>query len=668
MKATGFQGCSLAKVAWICMSHRFTTWWRALSVVLLGLATVTWPSAARADTTAHFDVVHQQVLTTLSSRGTTHFATTVRLSPANAMATAAVAVYPRLITRSELAPIIAGTGDGARPVSSTGPFALRCLRRGEASFNVTIATKGSPSPARSCDGVAPQLRLACRTQCAGVYPLRYSLSIDGVAEVKWSLLAVRSGSVLEPLQVVLIATLTRGALTDPPRSIDVLDALGDFASSPLTVSADYDTLAPIDLSPNSAPWKAALDRALRSPLHRAVDAPPGSVDFAGLVANGFPTQVAQQLNLSATLLTGLTGRFVDNPILLSGDQSPASLAALTRAAVNEVVLPESDLSLAPSNTLTWGAPFHVTGAGSVTALSVDGPLSELVSNTSIEPGRRAALTLASLAFLHFEEPFLPEPRTVVVELPVASTSRSFVIDLLAGLQHDPFTKLAPLAPSFDPSLVGTNGAPTARALAASPAPSPWSSRTVASLATLIGAVNSYVRAVKSGDVAVLLRVAVAHAEQTGSDTARQSAIDTANSRLDGQLGLFSINAGAITLAGPANTLPITVISHAPYKVDAVAHLSTDGLSFPQGDAVPVLMSSSTTSLRVAAANPRGSSLTLQVVLTTPNDQVVLARTAIQVRIAGTSFVGYLLTFASLFVLGLWWWRTNQRRSKGRHAR
>jgi hypothetical protein len=80
------------------------------------------------------------------------------------------------------------------------------------------------------------------------------------------------------------------------------------------------------------------------------------------------------------------------------------------------------------------------------------------------------------------------------------------------------------------------------------------------------------------------------------------------------------------------------------------------------------MNSPTQSIRVPASSPRGSSLTLQVILTTPNDQVVLARTAVQVHIAGTSVVGYLLTFASLFVLGLWWWRTVRRRPQGRHAR
>jgi hypothetical protein len=46
----------------------------------------------------------------------------------------------------------------------------------------------------------------------------------------------------------------------------------------------------------------------------------------------------------------------------------------------------------------------------------------------------------------------------------------------------------------------------------------------------------------------------------------------------------------------------------------------------------------------------------------------LARAAIQVRIAGTSIVGYFLTIASLLVLAYWWMRTYRKRPKGRHAR
>ncbi len=216
--------------------------------------------------------------------------------------------------------------------------------------------------------------------------------------------------------------------------------------------------------------------------------------------------------------------------------------------------------------------------------------------------------------------------------------------------------------------VGANGAPAIRTLSHTTSSSTWSAHNVASLLTLIGAANSYSQSIKSGSEALALRVGVARTEILGNANQRQSAINAANNQLNAQLGQFSIDASAITLAGQGTSLPITVISRAPYTVDAVVHLVTDRVTFPKGNAVKVAMSSPTESIRVPTANPQGSSLTLQVVLTTPNDQVVLARSAVQVRIAGTSVVGYVLTFASLFVLALWWWRTNRRRPKGRHAR
>jgi hypothetical protein len=518
--------------------------------------------------------------------------------------------------------------------------------------------------------VSPELRFHCGATCAGVYPLRYAINVNGATEVEWSLLAVKSTSVARPIELTLIETLSRTALQHPIRSLAVLSTLGHFASSPVTVSADYETLAALDLDQGTlTSWRTALDAALASPLHRAVDAPPSSIDFAGLAEHGLTTQVPQQLSLSANLLERLTGRYVDGPVLLSGAQSSSGLLALSRAGASDVVLPEDDLTEAPSNTLTWGTPFHVAGTGALSALSVDDPLSTLMGETSIQPGRRAALLLASLAFLHFEEPNAPASRSVVVESPIGATSRTFMSDLLTGLRRDPFDRLSPLTPLFDTSLIGTDGAPPVRDLNPSTSHSTWSTLNVDSLLSVIGGVTSYAQGVKSGDVATALRVAVARSEILADPTQRQAAINAAQNQLNAQLAQFSIDASAITLAGAGTSLPITVISHAGYTVDAVVHLVTDRLSFPKGSAIAVTMSSPTQSVRVPAANARGSSLTLQVLLTTPNGQVVLARTAIQVRIAGTSVVGYLLTFASLFVLALWWWRTSRRRvHKGRHAK
>jgi hypothetical protein len=651
------------------MSHRFTTWWRALSVVLLSLATVTWPSASWADTTPQFVIAHQSPVATLSQNGAARFGTTLAITPTTATASVVVTIYPVITARGEIAPIVDGIGPGVPAVATTGSIALTCLKAGAASFNITLYTRSFPHSPRSCGSTSPRLKLYCSSLgCGGVYPIRYDVSVNGVKITKWSLLAVQATTVTKPLQVSLITPLTMRALRHPRRSMNVLRALSQFSTLPLTLSTNYGVLAAIQLDPVRGPkWVSALERALTSSQHRVIDAPPSDVDFAGLAAHRLTTQVGEQMTLSSDLFASMTGHYVDDPVLLSGAQSPQSLSALDRSGFDEVVLPEKDLSEAPSSTLNWGSPFHVTGAGHLTVLSTDGPLSQLTHDTSIEPGRRAALVLGTLAFLHYEEPYAPDTRSIVMELPVNETSDTFVVDLLGGLQRDPFSQLAPLSPSFNTSLIATNGAPATRTLAVT-SPSVWSSHNVSSLASLIGAVNSFAQGVKSSNIATVLRVAVAKAEIDGGPGVRQNDINAASHLLSEQLAQFSIDQSTITLAGSGTALPITIISHLHYTVNAVVHLVTDRLSFPSGGVVPLTLNSPTQSIRVPATSAHGSSLTLQVVLTTPNNQLILARTAVQVHIAGTSVVGYLLTFASLFVLALWWWRTIRRRPKGRHVR
>jgi hypothetical protein len=651
------------------MSHRLTTWWRVLSVVLLGLAMATWPSASWAAVTPSFSVLHQGAVASLSSSGTARFGTTIAVTPASSGAQMSVALYPVITARSELAPIVDGQGPGVGAIATTGTFDLKCLKDGEANFIVTLYTATLPSPPRSCDGATPRLRLACSANgCGGVYPIRYELSLGGTTLTKWSLLSVQSTSVDKPLQVTLVIPVTQRALRRPTHFIDILDTLGRFPDSALTLGLNYSVLADIQLNAARGPaWVSALESAMLSPLHRVIDAPSSTVDFAGLDANHLASQVGEQFTLTSQLLAKMTSHYMDDPVLLSGAQSPASLAALERSGFNEVVVPENDLTEAPSATLTWGAPFHVVGAGALVALSNDGPLSQLTHDKAIEPGRRAAMVLATLAFLHFEEPFAQSPRSIVLETSANDTSDSFLDDLLSGLHGNPFSQLVSLSPSFGATEVGANGAPVDRTLSASQS-STWSSHNVSSLLSLIGQVNSFAQSVRSSNIATVLRVAVASAETGGGPSARQSDINTATHLLDEQLAQFSIDQSTITLAGSGTDLPITVLSHLHYTVDTVVHLVTDRVSFPKGNAVDLVMNSPTESIRVPVSNAQGSSLTLQVILTTPNGQVVLARTAIQVRIAGTSVVGYLITFASLFVLALWWWRTIRRRPKGRHAR
>ena len=277
------------------------------------------------------------------------------------------------------------------------------------------------------------------------------------------------------------------------------------------------------------------------------------------------------------------------------------------------------------------------------------------------------MTLATLAFLHFEAPNAPDRRIVVVNAPLAYTSPAYLDQLFTGLLHNPFVRPASLTPSFDSSLVGTNSAPPTRTVSRGSDPT-WSAHNVDTLRTLIGAVTSYADAVASKSVSQGLRVAVASSEIVGSPAARQALIARASNRLGAQLTQFSIDPSSITLAGTGSALPITLLSRAPYPVTVAVHLEAGGLTFPSGRVVTATLNAPATSLRVPVGSSDANNTTLQVSLTTPNGQVELARAAISVRIAGASLVGYLLTLASLVVLGVWWWRTLRRGRKGRHAR
>jgi hypothetical protein len=494
------------------------------------------------------------------------------------------------------------------------------------------------------------------------------VTTNGVTTIKWSLLAIQSSRIVQPLRVDFIETMDPSAFEHAGRSIAVLKAIGDHEMSALTLSADYRTLETVKQpGDEQSAFRAALKIALTSPIHQVVNAPPSNIDFGGLQQHGFGVEVNNQLTLSSRLLNSLTGRYVDSPLLLNGTPSIATLKALKHNGDTDVVLPETDLSVAPSTTLNWGAPFHVTGAGPLVALATDSPLSTLVADPAIGSGRRAALTLGTLAFLHFEAPNAASTRTVVIETPIAETPVAFVNDLLNGLAGNPYVTLATLAPSFDSALVATNGAPTNRILASSTV-SRWSLHNVSSLVTLVDGVNSYAQAISKSNIGDELRVAAEAAEITGGPSARQAAINKAIATLRGQLSSFSVDPSTITLAGSGTSIPITLISRANYTVTADVHLITDRLTFPKGNNVEVTMDSPTKSVRVSTSGHNGSSMTLQVVVTTPNGQVTLARAAIQVRIAGTSIVGYFLTVASLLVLAYWWLRTYRKRPKGRHAR
>ncbi len=633
---------------------------------------MTWPAAAQAATSPSpaLTLVHQDAVAVLSPTGDARISISLALPVHSSGTTLRMSLYPRILTRSELAPITSGVGSPLAAVATTGPFTLRCSTRHAVTLSLALFTTRPGRHPSPCASRPTVLHLPCRgLTCDGVYPLSYTMTRGATTTITWSLLAVQASAVARPLHLVWITSLAGSSWLHPARTIATLKTIAHHPAVPVTLTTTYPTLSRVltTTSKSSVAWRAALTSSLTSPAHQIEPELPSSIDLAGLWRHHLTTQVALQVSLTDQFIRSITGHLADAPVVVARPPTAGTMGALNAIGVTDVVLPESALNVAPTTTLTWGAPFHVPGAHSLLALATDSPLSQLATDAPLSPGLRSVLTLNTLAFLHFEAPNAPATRSVVVDAPAPATSSAYLNDVFAGLAGNPFVVASALAPAFSPSLVATNGAPAMRTLVEGPA-STWSAHNVTSLLSLIGTTTSYAQAVTSSTLGDQLRVAVASSETVGTAGDRQRAINHATALLAAQTSQFSIDPAAITLTGPGTALPITVLSRAPYTVTAVLHLSTNGVGLVRGNLFAVTLSSPTTSVRLPTVSRSSSGATLQVTLTTPNNQVVLAQTAIQVRVTATSVVGYLLTGASLLVLALWWWRTSRRRPKGRHAR
>jgi len=148
----------------------------------------------------------------------------------------------RVIDRSQLAPIVAGIGTTQKPLGTTSAFTLKCETHGQYKFTVNLYSRRPEASRRTC-APAPRLHFPCPAlRCDGVYPIRIEVTTNATTTMQWSLLAVQSTPVEEPLRVELVETMDPNAWIHAKRSIAVLHLLARHPSSAISLSADYRTL------------------------------------------------------------------------------------------------------------------------------------------------------------------------------------------------------------------------------------------------------------------------------------------------------------------------------------------------------------------------------------------------------------------------------------------
>ena len=411
---------------------------------------------------------------------------------------------------------------------------------------------------------------------------------------------------------------------------------------------------------------------------QVLDQPYEPIDLAALSEAKIASEIDAQTTrgdelLRAAGLRPTSGPWVDTASPFTQGDAADLAAGLQDAGASHLVMNEADLASAGvNNYLTFAQPFTLDlGHGpTVTAVAADSALGARFTADPGDPVLSAEQVLAGLFFVHFENASLTQARGVVIMPPAEwRASKPFLTTLLGGLNGNAALRPVTLDQLFTQVPVGGNREAAVRHLQNGPATHGISHSAAVKIATGRQQLSSYTDTV-SGHVPpslVALSDALLGTEVRGLSTARRAAVISAYQRaFEGETARVSL-AGqeTVTFTARQASIPITVLSSAPYPVNVIVTLTSDKFTFPNGNTRRLLLDRPTTSVRVTAqARTSGDRLPIDVTLHTSNGRLMLAHAVLTVHSTAISFVGVALTILAGAVLLLWWartWRKARRR-------
>jgi Family of unknown function (DUF6049) len=411
------------------------------------------------------------------------------------------------------------------------------------------------------------------------------------------------------------------------------------------------------------------------------------IDLAGLARAGLSDEIGAQLARGTALLSAVglhptPGSWVDTSSNLSSADATDLGDGLAAAHADHVVVDDADLAplptgpTVPKNLPTFAQPFTLSvGHGRhATAAGASSEVDALFNADPDDPVLAANQMIATLEFMHFENAFESDARGVVVEPPASwEPSEALLTTLLTEMAGNPILSPVSLSQFFAQVPKGGNDEPASRHLAAgAPSTSGTITRATARhLATARAHLTSFSRAAGGHPhpaVFVELSDLLLSTENRAFDpTQRTAALAVFIQRFGVEVNLVSLAAqSTITFTSRTASIPVSVLSSATFPVKVVLSLSSDKFTFPTGNARTLTLNHPTTPVRIQARSvTSGDRLPVEVTLTTPDGQLVIARAALTVHSTSISIVGIALTVLAALVLLVWWARTWRKGRKKR---
>lgn len=630
-----------------------------------------------------------------------------RGAPPTAHLGVSVAVYPCLSSVSGFEQSVAAVPSGS-PISSTeAPLAVSSLPVApgggfELSLPVTTGNQTSSAPGTFTVDLA-SVPDQCGLYPSGVYPIRVNLvnttSGQVIGGITTHIIYTAAASGTQKLRLALILPLrapvaasaaptTTELIGKPnealaPLSSAALDAvagtvnaLTQYPSVPITIDANGQTINALQSSGRQATVTRLSSLAANQGIHQFTSSPFAPVDASSLVNSG----LADELNLqiargTAVISASITHRPVDpkrQGTWISDDGlDGAALAQLRTDGYSRVIVPAASVSSSPTDG-SAAVPFVMSSNTGAAMTAFASTLSTRFVHPTNNPVLAAHQLVAELAQIYYEQPNDDAPRAVVAMPPRGWTDDpAFVAALLGSLVGNPI-----IQPVTTNQLFDTFPNATVCHVGCRPATAGGPDLPVGAIDTQREHIDSFAAAAPTArSVIVPLSDLVLAGESELLGPAQQSAVlHNADTALDAQLSQLQIaNGQSITLTSPNGTLPIDIVSSAPYPVRAVLTVASDKLLFANGvtgwtKTTTIVPGHSHSNLFYVAVRARTSGVfTVPITLTSPTGVLRLASGQIVVRSTATSIVGIILSIGAVTVLAAWWVRTSRKRRSLRRA-
>jgi hypothetical protein len=408
-----------------------------------------------------------------------------------------------------------------------------------------------------------------------------------------------------------------------------------------------------------------------------LDQPYVPVDLAALSEAGIASEIGAQITrgdevLRAAGLRPTTSTWVDTATSFSQGDGADLATGLQKAGASNLVVNDGDLASFGQSNLTFAQPFTLDlGHGStVTAVAADSSLGARFTADPNDPVLGAQQLLAGLSFVHFENASLADSRGVVITPPSGwHASSTFLKTLLAGLSGNAALSPVTLDQLFSQVPTGGNREPSTRRLQTGSATRGISHVAATKIAQARLQLSSFSAAItgRPPEMQTLSDDLLSTEANDLSTAGRTAALTTYQKAFAAETGKISLaTEETVTFTAQQASIPITVLSAAPYPVTVVVTLTSDKFNFPNGASHQLVLDRPTTSWRFTArARTSGDRLPIDVSLHTQNGHLLLARTVLTVHSTAISFVGVALTVLAGAVLLVWWARTWRRSRRQR---